>query len=133
MAQKLLIADDEAYIRTLLEQTLEEVEDDGVEILTADNGASALDIIQSERPTLVLLDVMMPKMSGFDVCKAVKADAATRDTYVIILTAKGQEIDRQKAEEVGADLYMTKPFDPDVLLQKAKKVLGLVTDAQGAV
>ena len=106
MAQKLLIADDEAYIRTLLEQTLEEVEDDGVEILTADNGASALDIIQSERPTLVLLDVMMPKMSGFDVCKAVKADAATRDTYVIILTAKGQEVDKQKAEEVGADLSL---------------------------
>ena len=125
MAKKILIVDDEAHIRMLIEQTLEELEDEGVEFLTAENGEIALEIIQQEKPQLVFLDVMMPKMNGMDVCKKVKKELGLDDVYIALLTAKGQEMDRQKGQEVGADVYMTKPFDPEVILQKARTVLEL--------
>ena len=125
MKPKILIVDDEAHIRLLLEQTLEDLEDEGVELLIATNGEEALEFIQAERPQLVLLDVMMPKMSGFDVCHAVKREMGLSDVHVMMLTAKGQEFDRQKGHEVGADTYITKPFDPDELLAMAKRVLSL--------
>ena len=120
----ILIVDDEAHIRMLIEQTLEELEDEGAEIITADNGADALELIKSEKPQLVFLDVMMPKMNGFDVCHAVKHDLNMTDVYIILLTAKGQEYDKLKGAEAGADVYMTKPFDPDELLERSKQVLG---------
>ena len=123
MDKKILIVDDEAHIRMLIGQTLEDLEDEGVDFLTADNGETALQLIQSEKPNLVFLDVMMPKMNGMDVCRNVKQDPALKDVFIIILTAKGQELDRQKGQEVGADIYLTKPFDPEVLLTKAKEVL----------
>ncbi len=125
MTQKVLIADDEAYIRLLIEQTLEEFEDQGVEVLKANNGEEALQMIQDERPDLVFLDVMMPKMNGYEVCKAVKQDLKMADTFIVILTAKGQELDRQRGAQVGANLYMTKPFDPDELIELAGKVLAV--------
>ena len=120
----ILIVDDEAHIRLLIEQALEELEDEGVEILTAENGEEALQIIRGQKPNLVLLDVMLPKMNGFDVCRRVKTELGMRDVYVIMLTAKGQEYDKHRGEEVGANLYMTKPFDPDELLARAREVLG---------
>ena len=123
MDKKVLIVDDEAHIRMLIGQTLEELEDEGVEFLTADNGQTALELIQSEKPDLVFLDVMMPKMNGMDVCSKVKQDMGLKNVFIIILTGKGQELDKQKGQEVGADVYMTKPFDPEVLLNKAKEVL----------
>lgn len=124
MKQKILIADDEVHIRMLLEQTLEELEEDeGVELLFADNGETALAVIQDTRPDLVFLDVMMPKMNGMDVCIKVKSDPALRNIHIVLLTAKGQELDRQKGSEAGADQYMTKPFDPDQLLEMTKMVL----------
>jgi two-component system, OmpR family, alkaline phosphatase synthesis response regulator PhoP len=125
MDRKILIVDDEAHLRTLIQQTLEELEDEGVEMLTATNGEEAIAAIESARPDLVFLDVMMPKLSGFDVCNRAKHTLGLKDVYVVLLTAKGQEFDRQRGQEVGADLYMTKPFDPDALLQKARDVLGL--------
>ena len=125
MEQKILIVDDEAHIRLLLERALLEFEDEGVEILLADNGETALAMIQAEKPALVFLDVMMPKMNGFDVCQKVKKELGLADIYIVILTAKGQEFDRQRGEEVGADIYMTKPFDPDEIRDKVKEVLGL--------
>jgi two-component system, OmpR family, alkaline phosphatase synthesis response regulator PhoP len=123
--QTILIVDDEAHLRMLLQQTLEELEDEGVELLTATNGEEAIATIESARPRLVFLDVMMPKLSGFDVCDRAKRTLGLTGTYIVLLTAKGQEFDRQRGQEVGADLYMTKPFDPDALLQKARDVLGL--------
>jgi DNA-binding response OmpR family regulator len=123
--QTILIVDDEAHLRMLLQQTLEELEDEGVELLTATNGEEAIATIESARPRLVFLDVMMPKLSGFDVCNRAKRTLGLTETYIVLLTAKGQEFDRQRGQEVGADLYMTKPFDPDALLQKARAVLGL--------
>lgn len=125
MDQKILIVDDEAHIRMLIEQTLEELEDDGVEFLTAENGEMALEIIQKENPQLVFLDVMMPKMNGMEVCRRVKKELGLDKVFIVLLTAKGQETDRQKGIDVGADVYMTKPFDPEVLLSKAREVLGI--------
>lgn len=125
MEQKLLIVDDEAHIRMLLEQTLEELEDEEVNFLTAENGEEALAIIQSEKPQLVFLDVMMPKMNGMEVCRRVKKELGLNEVFIVLLTAKGQELDRQKGQEVGADVYMTKPFDPEMILKKAREVLKL--------
>jgi DNA-binding response OmpR family regulator len=125
MEQKILIVDDEPHIRMLIEQTLEELEDEGVEFLTAENGEIALEIIQEEKPQLVFLDVMMPKMNGMEVCRKVKKEMMIDDVFIVLLTAKGQELDRQKGHEVGADVYMTKPFDPEAILGKAREVLGL--------
>ena len=122
---KILIVDDEPHLRMLIHQTLEELEDEGVELLTACDGDEALETVRTEHPDLVLLDVMMPKKNGFDVCNAVKNELGLKHIHIILLTAKGQEFDRQRGIEVGADLYMTKPFDPDALVAKARSVLGL--------
>ena len=120
-----LIVDDEQHIRLLIEQTLEELEDDGVELLTATNGDEAVDVIEHHHPALVFLDVMMPKRNGFEVCRTIKQDMGLTDTYVVLLTAKGQAYDREQGLAAGADLYMTKPFDPDELLRRARQVLDL--------
>jgi CheY-like chemotaxis protein len=125
----ILIVDDEQHIRLLIEQTLEELEDDGVELLTATNGDEALDVVANQRPDLVFLDVMMPRRNGFETCAAIKADPATAGITVIMLTAKGQMYDREQGLSVGADQYLTKPFDPDDLLRRARVVLGLTTEA----
>lgn len=125
MGPKILIVDDEPHIRLLIEQTLEDLEDQGVELLLATNGEEALDVIQAERPPLVFLDVMMPKLNGFEVCHTVKREWGLQDVTIVMLTAKGQESDRQKGEAVGADTYVTKPFDPDELLELTEQILGL--------
>ena len=127
-----LIVDDEQHIRLLIEQTLEELEDDGVELLTAGDGEAALDVVRNHRPELVFLDVMMPKVNGFDVCRTIKGDLGLASTTVVLLTAKGQSYDRQEGLDAGADLYVTKPFDPDELLGIARRALGLEGDRTSA-
>lgn len=122
---KILIVDDEPHIRLLLEQTLEELEEKGVTLLMAENGEIAVEIIKKERPELVLLDIMMPKLNGFDVCNKVKNEFNMKDVYIIMLTAKGQEFDKKRGEQVGADVYMTKPFNPDVIVEMAADILGI--------
>ena len=122
---KILIVDDEFHTRLLLEQILEDLEEEGVELFTADNGESALEIITREVPEIVFLDVMMPKLSGFDVCSIVKNDLALKGVYIVLLTVMGQEADRQKGEAAGADIYMTKPYNPDVVLETARTILGM--------
>jgi DNA-binding response OmpR family regulator len=125
VSRTVLIVDDEAHLRMLIQQTLEDLEDEGIELVTAANGEEAIEKILTLNPALVFLDVMMPKLSGFDVCRRVKHALGLHGVFIVLLTAKGQEIDRQKGQEVGADLYMTKPFDPDALLRKAREVLAL--------
>jgi len=120
---KILIADDELVIRDLLKETLEEFEDKCVEFLTANNGEEAIESIITEKPELVILDVMMPKMNGFEVCNTLKNRFGMKDVYVLMLTANGQEINKQKSKGVGADIFMTKPFDPDELIKEVSKVL----------
>lgn len=122
---KILIVDDEPHIRLLLEQSLEDFEERGVEILTAGNGREALEIIQQEAPDIVFLDVMMPEMNGYDVCRTVKNELQLKGIYIVMLTAKGQEFDKKTGIDFGADLYMTKPFDPDAIVEKTAEVLGL--------
>lgn len=123
--KKIVIIDDEPHIRMLLEQTLEDYEDEGVELLFADNGQAGLDLILQENPQLVFCDVMMPNMNGYEVCEQVKQVHRLSAVYFILLTAKGQEADKKKGEEFGADLYLTKPFDPDLVFQKAGEILGI--------
>ena len=126
MPGKILVVDDEVHIRMLLEQTLEELEDDyDIELLTAENGEEGLDCIREDRPDLVFLDIMMPYMNGYEVCQAVREDAELSGVKIILLTAKGQEVDRKHGLELGAERYMTKPFDPDEILEVAKTILQL--------
>ena len=125
MSPRVLIVDDEAYVRLLIEQTLEDLEDDGVELLAASNGEEALELIKESPPELVFLDVMMPKKDGIEVCRTLKHELGVSNVYIIMLTAKGQEFDKRSAEEAGADEYITKPLDPDELYAKALEVLGL--------
>lgn len=126
MSRKILIVDDEVHIKMLLEQTLEELEDEyDVELFTASDGEEGFGFIKSEKPDLVFLDIMMPKMNGYEVCRMVKEDEALSGIKIILLTAKGQEVDRKQGLELGASMYMTKPFDPDEILKVSKEILGL--------
>lgn len=127
MNRRILIVDDERRTLLLMERALRDLQDEHeeVEILTASDGEEALQVIKSDRPALVYLDIMMPRLDGFDVCQSVKSELDLADTYIVMLTAKGQEGDRQRAREVGADSYLTKPFDPDTVLEIAKEVLDL--------
>lgn len=120
---KIVIVDDEVHIRALLEQTLEDLEGEP-EILTAVNGAEGLALIERERPQLVFLDVMMPIMNGYEVCVAVRKNPDLAGTTVVMLTAKGQESDRVRGLEVGAHRFVTKPFDPNEILDLAREILG---------
>ncbi len=124
---KILIADDESGMRILIGQTLEPLEDKGVVLLQAGSGKETLEIIKAEKPDLVLLDVMMPEMSGFDVCNTVKNVLGMQDIYIMMLTGMKQEVDKQRGKDVGADYYMTKPFALDDLLERVVNVLGIET------
>jgi DNA-binding response OmpR family regulator len=123
MMPKILIVDDDPLIRNLLGQILEPFEEKGVALLMADNGMVAIESVKKENPELVFLDVMMPKMNGFEVCSILKNDLKIKDVYIIILSAKGQEIDKHKAKETGADFYITKPFNINELINKVSDVL----------
>lgn len=122
---KILIVEDEPNMRVLLKEIFEEIEDKGVELLFTDNGNDALEIIKTKRPELVILDVMMPKLSGYDVCNTVKNILGMKDIYILMLTARVQEADIQKGKDVGADFFMTKPFNPDEILKRVIAVLGI--------
>jgi DNA-binding response OmpR family regulator len=123
----IVIVDDETHIRILLEETLEELEDEGIEIYLASNGEQALEVIRRQQPKLVFLDVMMPILNGYDVCEQVRADPALDGIQIIMLTAKGQDQDRQRGMAAGANDYITKPFDPDVVLDRARTIFGLTS------
>ncbi|MFP4084579.1 MAG: PleD family two-component system response regulator [Desulfonatronovibrio sp.] len=126
MSGKILVVDDEVHVRMLLEQTLEDlVEDYGLEIITSGDGLEALELIRSAVPDLVFLDVMMPQMNGYEVCKAVSKEPELQDVKIVLLTAKGQDVDRRQGLEMGAFKFMTKPFDPDEVLEMSKRFLNL--------
>ena len=127
MKHRILIVDDERRTLLLMERALRDLQDEyeDVEILTASNGEEALQMIESDKPDLVYLDIMMPHVNGLDVCKTVKSQQETQDVYVVMLTAMGQEGDKRSATEAGADLYLTKPFDPDKVVDIAREVLDL--------
>lgn len=121
MSKKILIADDEPNILISLEFLMKR---EGYEVLLARDGQEAMDAIARERPALVLLDVMMPIKSGFDVCCELRASETLRDTLVLMLTAKGRDTDVAKGLALGANAYMTKPFSTKELVQKVREMLG---------
>jgi CheY-like chemotaxis protein len=121
--KKILIVDDQAEVRELVGVTLS-IGD--YNIMQASNGDEALAVTRTEHPDLVLLDVMMPSssMDGFEVCRRIKSDPATRNTIVVMVTARGQEQDLATGKKVGADGYFTKPFSPLQLMSMVEEVLG---------
>jgi DNA-binding response OmpR family regulator len=121
MTHKILIADDEPNIVISLEFLMKR---EGHAVSIARDGPSALEAIRSTRPDLVLLDVMMPGMSGFEVCQAVRADDALAGVKILMLSAKGRDTDIAKGSALGADAYMTKPFSTRELADKVRELLG---------
>ena len=121
MSRKILVADDEPNIVISIEYLMKR---EGYTVLVARDGQEALDMIARERPELVLLDVMMPKKSGFEVCQAVRASEELQATKILMLTAKGRDTDLAKGLALGADAYMTKPFSTRELVQKVAEMLG---------
>lgn len=120
---KILIADDEASLRTLLRAVMSS-EANEFELSEAVDGDDALAKVQADKPDLVILDVMMPGQSGFEVCEKIKKDQKLKDIIVLILTAKGQETDKEWAASVGADHFLSKPFSPLELLETVRGLLG---------
>ena len=116
---KLLIADDEASIRGLVRVTLE---GEGFEIFEAADGEAAMEIARAQHPTLILLDVMMPRLDGLEVCRRLKGEPATKDIVIVLLTAMAQDTDRERGLSAGADDYLTKPFSPLALLKMVEAV-----------
>jgi two-component system phosphate regulon response regulator PhoB len=119
--RKLLMADDESGVRSLVKMTLES---DAYEIIEASDGEEALRLAREHRPDLMLLDVSMPGMTGFDVCRSLKDDPETEGIKVIMLTARAQQMDMEEGQKAGADDYFTKPFSPVALLKKVDEVFG---------
>lgn len=119
MPKKILAVDDEKHIVRLVQINLQK---EGYEVVTASNGREALERVASEKPDLVVMDVMMPEMDGFEALKKLKEDDATADIPVIMLTAKAQDADVFRGWQSGADLYLTKPFNPLELITFVKRI-----------
>jgi DNA-binding response OmpR family regulator len=120
-AKNVLVVDDEPNIVLSLEFLMKQA---GYSVRTAGDGESAMQAIQSDPPDLVLLDVNMPRRSGYDVCEAVRADPALKKVRIIMLTAKGRDIEREKGLALGADDYVTKPFATQEVVDKVQALLG---------
>ena len=117
---RILIVDDEPFILKSLSFVLRK---EGYKVDSATNGMEAKEKIQRQKPHIVFLDIMMPKMNGLEVCQWLRQDPGLKDTYVIILTAKSQEADREKGLRIGADEYMTKPFSPSHVVNRIRELL----------
>lgn len=118
--KRILIADDNENIRDALAYLLE---DEGFQLWIAKDGVDALQKVRDVHPDILLLDIMMPKMNGYDVCRAIKSDPELKNTYIIMLTAKGQVAEQERGKEVGANEYVVKPFSPREILVRIKKIL----------
>jgi DNA-binding response OmpR family regulator len=116
----ILVVDDEPFI---LRSILYVLKREGFKTLSATDGVEALELLREVKPSLMFLDVMMPRMNGYEVCTAIKNDARLKGIYVIMLTAKGQEQDRIRGLAAGADEYLTKPFSPAYLVERVRLAL----------
>ncbi|MCA1595530.1 MAG: response regulator [Chloroflexi bacterium] len=119
MPKKILAVDDEKHIVRLVQVNLERA---GYQVATAYDGVDALEKVKSEHPDMIVCDVMMPRMDGFEVLRHLKSDPATKDIPVIMLTAKAQDADVLKGWTSGVDCYLTKPFNPMELLSFVKRI-----------
>ena len=120
MAKRILIVDDEADLVEVLALRLEA---NGYEVLRASDGQEGMDKARSEKPDLIILDLMLPKIDGYKVCRMLKFDEKYKKIPIILFTARAQEADKKTGEDVGCDTYITKPFDPQVLLAKIKELI----------
>lgn len=127
--EKILVVDDEDHIVELISYNLI---NSGYKVITANNGIDAVRIAKEEKPNLMLLDLMIPGLDGFDVCKSIRNDNETKDISVIMLTAKGEELDKILGLELGADDYITKPFSIRELLARIKAVLRRIKSVEGS-
>lgn len=118
--KKILIADDNENIREAMTYLLE---DEGYELSLAKDGSDTLKKVREFRPDILFLDIMMPEINGYEVCRIIKNDPELKKTYVIILTAKGQVVEQERGREVGADEYIVKPFSPMEILVKIRNIL----------
>lgn len=119
----ILVADDEPYIQRSLSFVLRK---EGFDVAVASNGEEALKMAKELRPKVIFLDLMMPKLNGFNTCRAIKSDSELKDSYVIILSAKGQELDKERGMKEGANDFMSKPFSPKEIVAKVRSILGAV-------
>jgi len=121
MAKKILVVDDDPHVIKLLTFVLK---NEGYDVFSATNGEEAIAMIRESKPALMLLDVMMPKKNGYEVCHEVKSDPGLSDICIVMLTAKGQEADKDKGLSLGADDFITKPFSPTSIVERVKDILG---------
>jgi DNA-binding response OmpR family regulator len=117
---RILVVDDEPELVELVKIRLEA---NGYQVLTAYDGQEGLDKARNEKPDLIILDLMLPKMDGYKVCRMLKFDEKYNKIPIMLFTARAQESDRKMGEEVGAEAYITKPFEPQILLGKIKELL----------
>ncbi|WP_130470950.1 response regulator transcription factor [Candidatus Magnetaquicoccus inordinatus] len=128
MSVEILIVDDAPNIVLSLEFLMKK---EGFSVRSASDGEEALQAVAAKKPDLVLLDVMMPKRNGYDVCEAIRADPALQGVRIIMLTAKGREVEQEKGLALGADDYVTKPFSTRDLVLKVRNLLGLQSEPNG--
>lgn len=119
--KKILVVDDEPHVIRTLTFVLKK---EGYDVASAGDGEAAMARVRESKPNLMFLDVMMPKKNGYEVCQELKGNSSLSDIHVIMLSAKGQEADKDKALNLGADEFMTKPFSPVGIVEKVKKLLG---------
>ena len=120
-AKKILVVDDDPNLTRSITFVMRK---EGYDVDTASNGEEAMAKVRAVKPHMMLLDVMMPKMNGYEVCQEVKSSTDLNDIFIIMLTAKGQEVDKEKGMEMGADAFITKPFSPKAVVDKVKELLG---------
>ena len=118
---KVIVVDDEPFILMMIEDKLSKA---GIDVITSRQSKDAVDLIKREKPSLVILDWMMPEVSGIDICKEVKSDTEMSSIPIFMLTAKGQEDDEKMGLMSGVDRYITKPFSPKLLLEMVEEVIG---------
>lgn len=121
MAARILVVDDEVHIANIIKLTLEH---EGFEALVANDGADGLRLAREEKPDLILLDLMLPSIDGYKVCRLLKFDDKYKHIPIVLLSAMGEAQDRELGRQVGADLYISKPFKPDELVENIRQLLG---------
>jgi len=119
-AHKILVVDDDPYILMSLEFLMRK---NGYDVMVARNGTEALELVEKQVPHLVLLDIMMPDVDGYEICRHIKKSAKLKSTKVVFMSAKSKESDIQKSYDLGASLYITKPFSTRDLLKKVQELL----------
>ena len=118
--KKILVVEDEVKIRNVISMYLKK---EGFKVLETGNGLEALSLTEKEKPDLIILDIMLPGMSGYEICRKIKSNEDTKNIIIVILSAKGQEWEKSEGYQVGADLYETKPFSPKQLIDNVKAII----------